>query len=185
MSNFQPLNMGNIKYQDKIYCGYFDTQGFYIDGRFHPVEIAVLSENFLFHAKVAKECPCVPSKEEKSQISYLINNHHGLKYTEGDGVNNADLTVLIKEFHESSAEGLTCDWAVRSKEAEIVLRRLDIPCVNINERYDATFKKIDKKNLPCYLHDPQWPRFKCSLNIVQYMKQYVDYIKLTARDEVG
>ena len=63
--------------------------------------------------------------------------------------------------------------ACRSKEAQEILDQYDVPNVNINTTYYATFNKINFQNVPCYHHTFIDNNIRCSLNIVQYMRKYM------------
>lgn len=69
----------------EIFCAYFDVQGFYIDGVFHPVEICMKTKKEIFHSRVKKDCNCRPSNQENKSMVYLTKNYHGLTLTD-DGI---------------------------------------------------------------------------------------------------
>ena len=166
-------------------CAYFDTQGFYINGSYHPVEVVIFDNEYLVHVKVAKTCDCNPSSKEENQIKYLETNHHGFRYDNWcGGIDPYELKEMLLAFYQSCRSNTKLLVACRSKEAESLLDNFNIPKLNINESYGASFKQIDLKNEPCYLHCIPTVNYKCSLNIVQYMKKHMDFVKENGIDVI-
>lgn len=154
-------------------CCYFDTQGFYINETYHPIEVAMSGDNFLWHTRVAKKCGCQPSGSEKSQMRYLTENHHGLR-AESEGSMLCEVKELVKGMYESNRTEKKFLVACRSRESEFMLKRFNIPFININDKYGATFAKIKKGRKPCILHGYKMDEsIKCSLNLIQDMEQFV------------
>lgn len=160
-------------------CSYFDTQGFYIGNSFHPVEAVMYGDSFLVQTRVAKTCDCHPSSSERNQMRYLKENHHGLEINR-EGVPLTDLKELMKAFYKGVKNNKKFLVGVRSREAETFLDKLNIPVLNINLLYGATFNAITSGHKPCMFHKNQSTTIKCSLNIVQDMEQYIKNKKLSS-----
>ena len=156
-------------------CSYFDTQGFYIDKTYHPVEAAIIGDGQLIHLKVAKKCDCSPTSSELCQIKFLSNHHHGLDINR-DGVSKEQLKDMMVRCYRSCRTSSKFMVGCRSKESEELLDWMGIPFVNVNHLYGATFNIIDTKRKPCNFHSNNSVNYKCSLSIVQdlsaYMKKY-------------
>lgn len=166
--NLHQVNMDHI-------CAYFDTQGFYINNLFHPAEVALLADGRIIHLKVRKACDCSLSQDEKNQAKYLTTYLHGLEIN-NEGVSSQEMKEIIVKYFRASRKNGYVLAACKSKQAEELLDWMDIPFVNINNLYGASFKSIDDDRKPCINHKQNAMKYKCSHSIVQdmytYMKKY-------------
>ena len=153
-------------------CGYFDTQGFYVSNAYHPVEAVMSGDHFLWQCHIGKFCKCCPTSSERSQISYLTENHHGLEFNKV-GASMIDLKELMVAFYRGVKSKQKFLIACRSRESEMFLSKCNVPFININHMYGASFAAITKGRKPCILHKNESVNMKCSLNIVQDMETFV------------
>uniref|UniRef100_A0A158P4E8 Uncharacterized protein n=1 Tax=Tetranychus urticae TaxID=32264 RepID=A0A158P4E8_TETUR len=153
-------------------CAYFDTQGYYINGNYHPVEVSMFGKGQIIHLNLEKTCSCEFSKEE---VHSIMRNDHGLKPRKR-GINDDKMANIIKFFYKSFRSFPADMVGVISKESEMILKSLKIPTVNLGDKYDASFSTIRSGRRPCYLHARKGASIKCSLNIVQDLYHYIDKI---------
>uniref|UniRef100_A0A158P513 Maelstrom domain-containing protein n=1 Tax=Tetranychus urticae TaxID=32264 RepID=A0A158P513_TETUR len=156
-----------------IICAYFDTQGFSVDGTFLPREICLLNDSATINLMV-DQIYSKPTDKEKIQIEYLTNKFHGLELVPKASVKEDYAKTLIKLFYEFSRDGRKYYMACKSKESENYLTELHIPVLNILQVYGATHKTINRDQKPCTFHNRDDNYLKCSLNIVQDMKIFID-----------
>ena len=134
-----------------IFCAYFDVQGFYINGIFHPAEMCMISKKETFHAKVKKDCNCKPSKEERKSMIYLTANHHGLALTD-EGVHFRRMQSMVtKVYHRSKSEP-SIYIACKSKESSDLLDYFGLPNVHLN-KLNVSHEEIDSERRTCHFHD--------------------------------
>ena len=134
----------------EIFCGYFDTQGFYIDGVFQPVEVCFITAKETLHTLVKKNCSCSPSIEEKKSIYYLTKKYHGLKLS-NSGIDIKSLRYIIRKMYNKAICRTSAYVACKSKEAEDLLDPFGIENMNLNSM-GRDFKDINTRTRPCSFH---------------------------------
>ena len=141
------------------FFAYFDTQGFYIDGYYHPAECTILTDDYLVHVKVKKTCDCAPTSRDTKQLNYLKYHHHGFQLDDVEnGIEYSDLKVYLIDLGRHAKETHQ-EVACRSKEAQMILDRFEVPNININRVFSATFNTINLHYKPCYYHSYPNPAF--------------------------
>ena len=153
-------------------CAYFDTQGFTINKSFHPAEAAMSSKTLLIQVAIAKTCDCEPSWDEKQSIRYLVKKHHGIS-TNAGGIKPKEFQNLCETFYLSCRSKEKFLVAVKSKEAQEYLKELNIPSINIEKEYGATYNKIKTGRVPCNFHGNKADYIRCSLNNVHDMRSFM------------
>lgn len=153
-----------------IFCAYFDVQGFYINGLFHPAEVCMITKKDIYHVKVKKSCNCNPTKQEQKNITYLTKYHHGLEITE-EGIHFKRLRWDLKKIYNRVLAEPSIYIACKSKEAAELLDFYSLPNLNLND-FNVNHVDIDTGRRPCRFHD-QSKQFKCSYNIVKDLKRHV------------
>lgn len=159
---------------EHISC-YVDTQGFYYKQKFYPREIAICS-------KFGTHCFTIDhgikydslSWYERRSVSHCTKNHHGLPFEAKTGLPLKLVPKVLKHMFEAACDSDHFLAGVKSKEAESMLKELEIPRMNL-QRYGACWKQFDGNYNPCNLHiNPG----RCSLNAVICMKKWVQrYLK--------
>ena len=155
---------------DRI-CGYFDTQGFYHKGLFHPLEVAVLGGCVTMSAAVDHNLnPTKFSKKDKKNVNFA-EKYHGIPCcSTNQRMDPQLLPIMLQNFYEGRATDSKYLIACKSLEAERILTTLAIPCINIVDQ-GATWKNISNGRKPCHLH---LNGDKCSLNAVLDLNNWVD-----------
>lgn len=157
-------------------CGFFDVQGFYCENVFFPREAAIAGDKTVVHLSINNELTLakLTSKEQKC-VSYLSNFHHGLDLSaaKNTGVTIEELKVTLQTFYNFASNTDKYLIAVKSCEAEKILRDLGIHRINVLD-YGGTSKEIDDgKQAPCHLHTvSKKPGTKCALNIVIMLQKW-------------
>lgn len=159
-------------------CAYFDTQGFYINSVYHPIEVAMSGDETIWQVRVAKKCSCCPTKSERSQMHYLTENHHGLE-SSVKGVILSEVKEMVISFYKACRTNKHFLVACRSREAETMLDKFNIPFININHMHGATFNAIKTGRKPCLMHKSTSALMKCSLNLILDMENFIRQNQIT------
>ena len=115
-------------------CGFFDVQGFYIGEVFYPREIALLCGRNVFCASIVNNIRLDRmSNTEKIAVQNVSSTHHGLNFSasRNTGISEKDMKKTIKSFYYICSNADVFLLAVKSKEAETILRNLGIPRINL------------------------------------------------------
>ena len=151
-------------------CGYFDVQGFYHNGIFYSREFALLGKHGCSVYSVDHGLKWeMLSEQEKLSAMHCIHFVHGLPFTGRDGLALNKVRGLIRSFWAVHSDPEHMFMGIKSPEAEAVLRKCSIPCINLT-KYGATWTAIRGSTSPCYQHVRDG---KCSYVAVNGMKQWV------------
>ena len=143
-------------------CVYFEAQGFFLNNRFEPREIALLSASATIHSAVNH---CLEEEDIPADCVWAVKemqDHHGLSFQPSDNdMSISHLQALILRFYNANRNADKFLIAYSTDGAEKILRTVGIPRIKI------PIHSLDEISI-CHLH-PSHGNYHCALGYAQRM----------------